>query len=141
MSINEKINSIIEDFEFFDTWEDRYAYLIELGRSLPSFPEAEKTDNNKVQGCTSQVWLSSIDDENNPLKIHLFIESDAHIVKGLAALLHKIFSGQNADNIISVDIKKFFELLKLDGHLSPTRSNGFYAMAQKIQAIAKQKIN
>ncbi|MHA1540391.1 MAG: SufE family protein [Alphaproteobacteria bacterium] len=140
MPINKIIDDLLEDFDFFDAWEERYAYLIELGRALPPFPEIEKTDANKVQGCTSQVWLAMMPSENNPSKISFLIESDAHIVKGLAAILYKIFAGQEVAEIMAVDIKKFFADLGLDGHLSPTRSNGFYAMAQKIQLIAAEKL-
>ena len=134
------IERIIDDFGVLDSWDDRYRYVIELGRALPTFPEAERTDRNKVQGCASQVWLVS---ETRPAKngkgpaIEFQGDSDAHIVKGLIAILFALYSGQPAKAILETDANAVFNQLGLGEHLTPQRSNGFRSMVERIRADAR----
>ena len=127
------IDEIKEGFSFLEDWESRYAYLIELGEHLPVFPEADKTPENKVDGCMSQVWLSAEKKENK----YLFnATSDAMIVKGLIAIVLAAYSNKTAQEIQRIDIQKIFDELDLGTHLSPTRRNGFFAMVERIKNLS-----
>ncbi len=136
------IDEIIENFSLLDEWEDRYRYVIELGKMLESLPDALKTDQNKVSGCASQVWLSTtishaIDGEP-VLMIHG--DSDAHIVRGLVAILLALCSGKTAQDILKADPVALFERLGLREHLTPQRSNGFKSMVGRIRAEASEML-
>lgn len=127
-----ELSEIIETFSFLDDWEDKYRYLIELGEGLPPFPEALRTDENKVEGCMSQVWLAS----SQKGDVYCFkADSDAMIVKGLIAIILAAYSEKTAEQIQQVDIEHIFKTLGLDMHLSPTRRNGFFAMVERIKKI------
>ncbi len=127
------LDTIISDFDLLDDWEDRYRYIIDLGRSLEPLTDAARTDANKVQGCVSQVWLdTSIGSGADPV-ISYKGDSDAHIVRGLVALVLAIYSGQKASTIKSTDALDILKTLGLDQHLSPQRSNGLKAMVQRIR--------
>ena len=133
------LDDIFADFELLDDWEDRYRYVIELGRTLEPLPEKCRTPSNKVQGCVSQVWLATIievigNDQSPRLKF--LGDSDAHIVRGLIAILFAIYSDRRADDIIDVDAKSTFDLMGLKDHLTPQRSNGFVAMVERIRTDA-----
>ena len=132
------IDEIIENFELLDEWDDRYRYLIELGRALPPLPETARTAANKVQGCASQVWLSTSIKPNGSSGPLLSFEgdSDAHIVRGLIAVLFALYSGKNAKEILSADAVALFEKLGLREHLTPQRSNGFRSMVERIRRDA-----
>lgn len=132
----EDMQALMDEFALFDDWEDRYAYLIDLGKRLPPLPEEEKTPDNKVSGCTSQVWLVADKPTEEPDHLHFRAESDAHIVKGLIAILLRIYSGKTSQEIRQIDIAPFFKEIGLDRHLSPNRSNGFFAMVERIQQLA-----
>ena len=124
---------LIENFSFLENWEDRYAYLIELGNALPPMDSADKNDQTKVDGCMSQVWLKT-DIKDNVLT---FVgESDAHIVRGLIAVLRIILSGKTKEEIRQTDVESVFKQLGLESHLSPTRRNGLFAMEDRIQSEA-----
>jgi cysteine desulfuration protein SufE len=132
------IGEIIDNFTVLDDWDDRYRYLIELGRELPSLSEAAHSDTNKVQGCASQVWLDTTVRPNGaggPVLIFAG-DSDAHIVRGLIAILFAIYSGKSAREILSVDAVKLFEGMGLREHLTPQRSNGFRSMVERIRSDA-----
>ena len=133
------IEEILGNFAVLDDWDDRYRYLIELGRSLAPLPEAARNESNKVQGCASQVWLSTIVRPNGPEGPVLNFEgdSDAHIVRGLIAILFALYSGKHAREILSLDAIKVFEQLGLREHLTPQRSNGFRSMVERIRADAR----
>ncbi len=137
------IQQIMDDFDVLDSWDDRYRYVIELGRALPPLPEAEHNDKNKVQGCASQVWLTSETKPGNgaggPL-LELQGDSDAHIVKGLIAILFALYSGQPAKTILDTDANEVFNKLGLGEHLTPQRSNGFRSMVNRIRADAEQAL-
>jgi len=132
------IDEIIENFELLDEWDDRYRYLIELGRALPPLPEGARSDANKVQGCASQVWLSTSIKPNGSGGPVLTFEgdSDAHIVRGLIAVLFALYSGKSAKDILSADAIALFQKLGLREHLTPQRSNGFRSMVERIRRDA-----
>lgn len=128
------LDDIRADFALLDDWEDRYRYIIELGRALPAFPDELKTDANKVRGCASQVWLATGHAGHGML---LQGTSDALIVQGLIAILFAVYEGKSPAEIASTDAKAVFDDLGLKEHLTPQRSNGFSAMVQRIQADAR----
>jgi cysteine desulfuration protein SufE len=132
------IDEIIENFDLLEEWDDRYRYLIELGRMLPPLPEAARNDANKVRGCASQVWLSTTIKPNGSTGPVLAFEgdSDAHIVRGLIAILFALYSGKGAKDILSTDAVALFEKLGLREHLTPQRSNGFRSMVDRIHRDA-----
>jgi cysteine desulfuration protein SufE len=133
------IREIIENFSVLDDWDDRYRYLIELGRELPPLPEAAHNEANKVRGCASQVWLDTDVRANGADGPVLTFEgdSDAHIVRGLIAILFAMFSGQHAKDILAADALATFERLGLREHLTPQRSNGFRSMVERIRSDAR----
>jgi len=133
------IDDIIESFSLLEEWDDRYRYVIELGRGLPPLGEGEHSDANKVQGCASQVWLVSRVAPNGaegPV-LSFLGDSDAHIVRGLIAILFAVFSGKHAREILSTDAIALFERLGLREHLTPQRSNGFRSMVERIRSDAR----
>jgi cysteine desulfuration protein SufE len=132
------ISEIIDNFSVLDDWDDRYRYLIELGRELSPLAEAAHNDANKVQGCASQVWLDTDVRPNGAGGPVLTFagDSDAHIVRGLIAILFAIFSGKTANDILAIDALALFEKMGLREHLTPQRSNGFRAMVERIRAEA-----
>jgi len=124
--------SIADEFSFFSDWTERYQYLIDLGRKLPPFPDALKTEANKVQGCQSQVWLVAEGDRD---RLEFRAISDSAIVSGLIALLLRVYSGRPAREIVDTE-PRFIDAIGLAKHLSPTRSNGLAAMLKTIQSRA-----
>lgn len=133
------IDDLIENFAILDDWDDRYRYLIELGRELPAMSAAAHSDANKVQGCASQVWLDTTVRPNGGAgPVLTFVgDSDAHIVRGLIAILFAIFSEKHAKEILAVDAVALFERMGLREHLTPQRSNGFRSMVERIRADAR----
>ena len=133
------IGDIIDNFSVLDDWDDRYRYLIELGRELPALAEAAHNDANKVQGCASQVWLDTRVRPNGASGPVLTFagDSDAHIVRGLIAILFAIYSGKAAKDILASDALALFERLGLREHLTPQRSNGFRSMVERIRSVAR----
>jgi cysteine desulfuration protein SufE len=129
------IDEITENFSLLDEWDDRYRYVIELGRSLPPFPEEARTEVNKVQGCASQVWLTTkttADGAHGPVMTFL-ADSDAHIVRGLIAILFALYSGKPAKDILAIDALTVFDRLGLRENLTPQRSNGLRSMIERIR--------
>jgi cysteine desulfuration protein SufE len=133
------IDEILENFSLLDDWDDRYRYVIELGRGLPALPDSARNDANKVQGCASQVWLSTSTRPDGAGGPTLTFEgdSDAHIVRGLIAILFAIYSGRPASDILATDAVALFERMGLREHLTPQRSNGFRAMVERIKRDAQ----
>ena len=132
------IAEIESNFSLLDEWDDRYRYVIELGRSLPPFEERDRNAANKVQGCASQVWLATEvkpDGADGPV-LSFSGDSDAHIVRGLIAILFAIYSGKHAREILGTDAVALFEQMGLREHLTPQRSNGFRSMVQRIKSDA-----
>jgi len=132
MTINQIQDNIVEDFNQFDDWMDKYALLIDLGNSLQPIDEKYKVPQNIIEGCQSRVWLTAEMEEG---KIEFKGESDAILVKGIVALLLQVFSGRTPDEIINADLY-FVEKIGLREHLSPTRSNGLLAMIKQIKLYA-----
>jgi cysteine desulfuration protein SufE len=133
-------DAIRSDFALLDEWEDRYRYVIELGRALPALPEALRTEANKVRGCASQVWLASRGRRAGPTSpaVLTFVgDSDAHIVRGLIAILFAMYADKTAEEILRVDARAAFAELGLEEHLTPQRSNGFFSMVERIRRDAQ----
>lgn len=130
---------IIENFEFLDDWDDRYRYLIELGRTLEPLPDSAHNETNRVRGCASQVWLEThvFKDDAGRTRLSFLGDSDAHIVRGLVALTLAIFSGQTAETIVETDAHAIFDRLGLGAHLTPQRSNGLRSMVDRIKSDAR----
>ena len=133
------IDDIIGNFSVLEDWDDRYRYLIELGRELPPLSEAAHSDANKVQGCASQVWLDTAVRPNGASGPVLSFagDSDAHSVRGLIAILFAVYSGKSAKDILAIDAIKLFEGMGLRQHLTPQRSNGFRSMVERIRSDAR----
>ncbi|MDG1416373.1 MAG: SufE family protein [Maricaulis sp.] len=134
LEIQTEIDNLIEEFDLLGDWEERYRYLIDLGNELPELPDDERVDANKVKGCVSQVWLISEAGEDNRLIFRA--TSDAHIVRGLAALLVRLYSGRKAADILTVDARDVLASIGLAEHLSPQRSNGLSSMIGRIRTAA-----
>jgi cysteine desulfuration protein SufE len=131
------IDELIANFELIDDWEERYRYLIEIGRDLSPLADSEKTEENRVKGCASQVWLVTESDPAQEARVIRFRgDSDAHIVRGLVALTLLAFSGKTAEAILATDLFAIFERIGLSQHLTPQRSNGVRAMVERIRADA-----
>ena len=132
------LDAIRADFALLDDWEDRYRYVMELGRGLPQLPEALRTEANKVRGCVSQVWLASVTREGPEGHVFRFQgDSDAHIVRGLIAILFAVYDGRTAGEILASGAGAVFAELGLKEHLTPQRSNGFFSMVERIRADAR----
>jgi cysteine desulfuration protein SufE len=131
-SINEIQNEIIEDFSMLEDWNDKYEYLIDFGKSLPLIDEQYKTEENRIHGCQSRVWLHAEMKEN---KLFFFADSDAIITKGIVGLLVKVLSGHTPKEIAETELY-FIEKIGLKEHLSPTRANGLVSMIKKMKILA-----
>ena len=132
LTITEIQNEIIQDFNMFSDWMNKYEFLIDLGKELEPLNQQYKTDENLIKGCQSRVWLRA--EENNGL-VHFFADSDAIMTKGIVALLIRVFSGQNASNIAAADLT-FIEKIGLKEHLSATRANGLVSMIKQMKLYA-----
>jgi cysteine desulfuration protein SufE len=130
------IADIRSDFAVLDDWEDRYRYLIELGRTLKPLPEELRTNANKVRGCASQVWLATTIERDGAPRLNFQADSDAHIVRGLIAVLLAIYDGRTAAEILATNPDPIFADLGLKEHLTPQRSNGLASMVARIRADA-----
>jgi len=131
-----------DNFALLEDWDDRYRYVIELGRTLDPMPDAEHSAANKVQGCASQVWLSKrrVTDGSGQLRLHYLGDSDAHIVRGLIAILLSLYSDRPPQEILSTDAIAVFDELGFREHLTPQRSNGLRAMVERIRSDARQAL-
>jgi cysteine desulfuration protein SufE len=134
------LDAIRADFALLDDWEDRYRYVIELGRSLPPLPDAVRTEANKVRGCASQVWLASTAQSFRPGAAPVLTfqgDSDAHIVRGLIAILFAMYQDKTPEEILNADPRALFSELGLKEHLTPQRSNGFFSMVERMRKDAR----
>jgi cysteine desulfuration protein SufE len=132
------VEQVVADFDLLDDWEDRYRYVIDLGRELSPLPESERSDANKVRGCASQVWVSTREDvSNGAVRLHFRGDSDAMIVKGLVALVIALFDGRTPEEIREIDAEALFARLDLRSHLTTQRSNGLRALVDRIKADAE----
>ncbi|MBT5925116.1 MAG: SufE family protein [Verrucomicrobia bacterium] len=130
------IEELVENFELFDDWEDRYAYLMDLGKQMPPMEDVDKTEENRVKGCQATVWLKANLEKSNPPRITFVADSNSQIVKGLVSMLRMMYSGKTPREILNIDEQSAFKQLGLDRHLSPTRSTGLIAMVAQIKSLA-----
>lgn len=130
------LDDVLENFALLDDWEERYGYIADLGKQLPPMPEADKNELNLVRGCQSQVWLiHAYDAADN--RLYLMIDSDAIIVKGLAAIIMIALNGKTPQQMVDLDVLAIFEQIDLMRHISPTRGNGLRSMLDKVKALAR----
>jgi cysteine desulfuration protein SufE len=135
------IDEIRDNFALLDEWDDRYRYVIELGRTLAPMPEAEHSAANKVQGCASQVWLSKQIDRSGGAPLLKYLgDSDAHIVRGLVAILLTLYSGRTPREVLATDALAVFDEFGFREHLTPQRSNGLRAMVERIRSDAREAL-
>ena len=133
------LEEIRENFSLLDDWEDRYRYVIELGKELEPLGEGDHSEENKVRGCVSQVWLKPHLADDKPDPVLTFVgDSDALIVKGLIAILHATYSGKRVSEVLSIDPEAIFNELNLREHLTPQRSNGLRSMVERLRKIAQE---
>ncbi|EMI25460.1 SufE family protein [Rhodopirellula europaea] len=132
------IDELYEEFEDLPDWDERCDYLIDLGFNLPELPAEAKTEENRVHGCQSNVWLVADIKESSPPTVGFLANSDAVIVNGLIAVLAALYSGKTPQEIISIDAQEVFKKLGLERHLSPQRRNGLYSMVQRVRELAVQ---
>ncbi|WP_133490365.1 SufE family protein [Alcanivorax sp. 24] len=132
---NVTAEDVRDDLEFLDDWEERYRYIIDLGKQLPELPESLRTEDRFVRGCQSQVWLVT-DYDDSEGRLYLAVDSDAIIVRGLAAIVLTALNRRSPEQIAAVDMDAFFQDIDLFGHLSPTRGNGLRAMVARIKQEA-----
>ena len=137
MNFSNEINELIEDFSFFDSWEDKYQYLIDMGRNVPQMDEVLKTEENKMKGCQSVVYFHKYYNQDGT--ITFLANSDAAIVQGLIAIMLKVFSGKKPQEILDTNIN-FLEQIGLNDHLSPPRKNGLSSLVSSIKNSAKEKL-
>lgn len=128
------LQEIADTFDLLGEWEERYRYLLDLGKQLEPFPEAEKTDDSIVRGCMSQVWM---DHQLRDGRLHFRGDSDAHIVRGLIALLFALVQDRTPREVLDTDIRQVFADLGLENHISMNRRNGFYAMSERVRSAAQ----
>lgn len=140
-SSDARVEELAETFEMLGDWEERYRYLIELGRKLPPLPEDDHNAQNKVRGCMSQVWLASTVGPGLPRKLRFLGDSDAHIVKGLIALLFAVVSDRTPREILEIDVGAVFTRLGLENHITMNRRNGFYSMVERIKQLAAANVD
>lgn len=140
---NPEFETLKDDFEFIDDWEERYKYVIELGKNMPALPAAEQIDEFKVHGCVSQVWIKTEfpTDKDGTKHLQFLGDSDALIVRGLVAVLRILFNGQPLEDVMTLDAVSELASLGLNDHLTPQRSNGLNSMIQKLQADAARAAN
>ena len=132
------LDEMVETFELLGDWDQRYQFLIELGEELPAMPEALKTDENKVRGCMSQVWVSAFADPQDDSLIRFYGDCDTSMIKGVLALLIQLVSGKTGERIEALDLDEIFERLRLGDHLSPNRHVGVYAIVELMKHQARQ---
>ncbi|WP_279100460.1 SufE family protein [Bartonella apis] len=138
--MTDTMNDILESFSMLDDWEDRYRYVIELGRELPPYPEEARDETHKVPGCVSQVWLLTKRGEGADPVMTFVGDSDAHIVRGLVYILITFYSGKHASEVRDADIEKILKKLGLDENLTPQRSNGLRSMVERIRLEARNTL-
>ena len=134
------IVELLEDFEFLDSWEDRYRYIIELGDELEDLDAELRVEENRVQGCVSNVWLIASFDASSPPQISFRADSDSQLVRGLVSILIMLCNNQPAPTVLALDVEDLFTRLELRNHLSRSRSNGLFSMVKRIRVLAAEGI-
>jgi len=136
--MNQEIQKLIQEFQTFDDWEEKYSYLIELGKHLPKLEESKKNPANKINGCMSQVWMVL---EYDRKRLYLYVDSDALIVRGLLAIVVRLCYGKTGEEILNIDFDNLLDKLEMKKRLTPSRNNGLYHIIKKIQETARNYIN
>ncbi|HYV29662.1 MAG TPA: SufE family protein [Candidatus Binatia bacterium] len=131
------LEKFMANFESLGDWEERYGYLIDLGKKLPGLPDADRVEENRVHGCQAMVWMKMEPDPQRPGALRIRADSDAFLVRGLIAVLQMIYHGLTPREILQADAKSVLSRLGLDKHLSPTRKNGLFFMVERIRALAR----
>ncbi len=131
------LDRLYKNFEVLENWEDRYRFIIEMGKKIPQLDPADKTAENRVHGCISTVHMVIRPTDDTPPRIHFIANSDAMIVNGLIAIMQIVYDGKTADEIAAEDLETIFRKLGLEGHLSPNRRNGFFAMAERLRTLSR----
>jgi cysteine desulfuration protein SufE len=129
---------LIEDFSYLETWEERFRFIVELGRELEPMDPADKTDENRMYGCQSRVWIKCSRTEDDSPRLHFVGDSDAQIVKGLIAIVFDVYNDQPPEKILDYDIRELFAQLDLANHLTPSRANGLNSMVERIRVAARE---
>jgi cysteine desulfuration protein SufE len=137
LSMQDEADQLVEEFDLFDSWEDRYSYLADIGRKLPDLTPDERTEENRIQGCQSPVWIAFRPASSSDRSVDFQADSSSPMVKGLMAILQRIYGGQPAADILSFDLDAFLQRIGLAEHLSPTRQNGLKSAVQRIDAFAQ----
>lgn len=130
------LDELKDTFEFLEEWDERYEYLIELGKQLPGMPEGTQVEENRVHGCMSTVWLIVVPDPEAGDQLKIIADSDSLIVKGLIVVLTAAFAGKNPEEILKYEIEEVFREFGLNQHLSPNRRNGLFSMVKKVKELA-----
>ncbi len=139
MTQQENAEELVEAFEMFDDWEDRYRFLIDAAKGLPPLPAEAKTEENRVHGCQSNVWMIADSKlQDGETRVEFLADSDSVFTRGMVALVHKLYSGQTPSDILSFDIEGLLQKLELDQHLSMGRRNGLDGMVKRVKSIARQ---
>ena len=133
----QELDEIVDVFELLGDWDARYEYLVELGEKLPPLPESARTEDNKVKGCMSQVWVHAYPDPDDPARVRFHGDCDTSVIKGVLALLIQMASGKTLDAVEALDVDEMFERLNLDEHLSPNRHVGVYALVELMKSQAR----
>lgn len=131
------LDRLYKNFDVMEDWQDRYRFIIELGKKIPKLDPSEKIEENRVYGCVSTVHMKINATEDTPPRINFVAESDAMIVNGLIAIMRIVYNGKTTEEISQTDIESIFKKLGLEGHLSPNRRNGFFSMAERLRSLAK----
>ena len=135
------IERVIQAFEMMPSWQDRYQLIIDMGRKLPTMPEADKTDDNLLDGCLSKVWMTAeLDTAEQPPVLNLTADSDSQIVRGLIAIVFEVFNNRPPAEILSTDIDEVFRQLDLEQHISPGRRNGLSSMVRRVRELAHMEM-
>ena len=138
----QSIEEILEGFEYLDDWEDRYAYLIDLGKAVEGLSDEERSEESRVKGCTSQVWLVwSVSGEGAERRLHFRGDSDAHIVRGLVSVLLSAYTDKSPAEVLAVDIEALFKRMGLERNLSVSRRNGFFSMVERVKSVAQAQLS
>jgi len=140
VDLPEAFEEVTEAFELLDDWEERYRYVIELGKDLPPLDDSEKSPETKVDGCVSQVWLVAEPAAEPAGALTFRVDSDAHIVRGLLAILLRLYDKRQPEQILAVDARAALDRLDLEGHLSPSRTNGLFSMVKRIRQLAGEAV-
>jgi cysteine desulfuration protein SufE len=135
------VDTLVENFEILGDWEERYRYIIDLGKRLPPMPAEDKADEDRVEGCMSSVWIKGgFTGGDGAPRLQFDADSDAFIVKGLLGLLRELYAGRTPEEVLALDVRSVFDRIGLVEHLSPTRQNGLFAVVDRLRGMAREEL-